>query len=74
MDFEIRKDRKPQGRRALVREQEEYFRLMDQGFSTREAAQLVDADYSRMLNQSQQFHLIGPSATPDLPMRIGVDM
>jgi IS30 family transposase len=41
MDFEIRKDRRPQGSRALVREREEYFRLMDQGFSTREAARIV---------------------------------
>ncbi|MFH8739417.1 hypothetical protein [Streptomyces sp. NPDC017964] len=29
MTFEIRKDRKPQGRRILVPEREEYFRLMD---------------------------------------------
>lgn len=41
MDFEIREGRKPQGPRALVREREEYFRLMDQGFSTREAARIV---------------------------------
>lgn len=27
----------PQGRKALVRERAEYFRLMDQGFSSREA-------------------------------------
>ncbi|PBC92629.1 hypothetical protein BX281_0312 [Streptomyces sp. Ag82_O1-15] len=31
MTFEIRKDRRPQGRKILGREREEYFRLMDQG-------------------------------------------
>lgn len=41
MDFEIRKDRKPQGRRKLIREREEYFRLMDQGLSSREACRIV---------------------------------
>lgn len=42
MAFEIRENRgRPQGRRALVREREEYFRLMDQGLSNREACRIV---------------------------------
>ncbi|MEE1721451.1 IS30 family transposase [Streptomyces sp. JV186] len=42
MDFEIRGNRgRPQGRKALVREREEYFRLMDQGVSSREACRIV---------------------------------
>ncbi|WP_435846298.1 IS30 family transposase [Streptomyces diacarni] len=42
MDFKIRENRdKPQGRRPLVREREEYFRLMDQGLSSREACRVV---------------------------------
>ncbi|WP_131743472.1 IS30 family transposase [Actinomadura roseirufa] len=41
MAFEIRLNRKPQGRKALVREREEYFRLMDQGFSSTEACRIV---------------------------------
>lgn len=41
MDFEVRKDRKPQGRRTLVREREEYFRLMDQGLTSYEACERV---------------------------------
>jgi IS30 family transposase len=41
MAFEIRRNRKPQGRKALVREREEYFRLMDQGFSSTEACRIV---------------------------------
>lgn len=46
MDFEIRQDRgKPQGRRALVREREEYFRLMDQGLTSVEACKIVGINY-----------------------------
>ncbi|AUA10017.1 Integrase core domain protein [Streptomyces malaysiensis subsp. malaysiensis] len=42
MDFKIRENRgEPQGRKALVRERAEYFQLMDQGFSSREACQIV---------------------------------
>jgi transposase, IS30 family len=41
MEFEIRAERKPQGRRKLVHEREEYFRLMDQGLSNKEACRLV---------------------------------
>ena len=39
MDFKIRENRgKAQGRRTLVREREEYFRLMDQGLSSLDGA------------------------------------
>lgn len=42
MDFKIREDRRAsQGRRALVRERSEYFRLMDQGFTNSEACRIV---------------------------------
>ncbi|MCG6495263.1 IS30 family transposase [Kitasatospora sp. A2-31] len=41
MDFEIRRDRKPQGRRKLPGEREEYFRLVRQGYSNKEASRLV---------------------------------
>ncbi|MFJ3646991.1 IS30 family transposase [Streptomyces murinus] len=44
MDFEVRKSRKPQGPRKLVRERAAYFRLMEQGYSTREAARIVGID------------------------------
>jgi IS30 family transposase len=40
MDFEIRKDRKP-GAGKLTRERAAYFQLMEQGYSTREAARIV---------------------------------
>ncbi|MCX4732286.1 hypothetical protein [Streptomyces sp. NBC_01363] len=42
MDFEIRENRgRSQGRKPLVREREEYFRLMEQGLSSREACRAV---------------------------------
>lgn len=42
MDFRIRENRQgAQGRRALVRERAEYFRLMDQGFTNTEACRIV---------------------------------
>ncbi|WP_435834610.1 IS30 family transposase [Streptomyces abikoensis] len=41
MDFEIREERKPQGPRRLVAERAAYFQLMEQGYSTREAARIV---------------------------------
>ncbi|TYC69423.1 acyl-CoA dehydrogenase family protein [Streptomyces sp. CB01881] len=41
MDFEIREDRKPQGRRRLRVEREEYFRLVQQGYSNKEASRRV---------------------------------
>ncbi|MET8639340.1 helix-turn-helix domain-containing protein [Streptomyces sp. NPDC004680] len=41
MDFEIRENRgRPSGKR-LVRERAAYFQLMEQGYSTREAARIV---------------------------------
>ncbi len=42
MDFKIRENRgRSQGRKPLVREREEYFRLMDQGLGSREACRAV---------------------------------
>ncbi|NEA69068.1 IS30 family transposase [Streptomyces sp. SID12488] len=40
MDFEIRKNKKP-GAGKLTRERAAYFQLMEQGYSTREAARIV---------------------------------
>ncbi len=46
MDFKIRENRgKAQGRKILVREREEYFRLMDQGLSSAEACKRVGINY-----------------------------
>ncbi|MEU6864792.1 IS30 family transposase [Streptomyces sp. NPDC046876] len=41
MDFEIREDRQPQGRKRLTREREAYSRLMEQGVSNTEACRIV---------------------------------
>ena len=46
MEFEIRKVRTvAQGRRQLVREREECFRLMDQGLTSYEACRIVGINY-----------------------------
>ncbi|BAU87415.1 transposase, ISlxx5 [Streptomyces laurentii] len=44
MDFEIRENRQPQGRKKLSREREAYSRLMRQGVSNREACRIVGID------------------------------
>ncbi len=44
MDFEIRKDRRPQGAKRLQEEREEYFRLVQQGYSNKEASRRVGID------------------------------
>ncbi|MFI0259905.1 IS30 family transposase [Streptomyces sp. NPDC017056] len=41
MNFEVRKDRRPQGPRRLGAEREEYFRLVQQGYGNKEASRLV---------------------------------
>ncbi|GAA4097381.1 hypothetical protein HNR30_007075 [Nonomuraea soli] len=64
MDFEIRRDRKPQGPRALVRGWEEYFRLMDQGFSPREAARLVGIDVRTGKRRRNGHHSPGQGRKP----------
>ncbi|MDH6711497.1 IS30 family transposase [Kitasatospora sp. MAA19] len=44
MDFEIRKDRTPQGPRKLTRERAAYSQLMQQGYSNKEACRIVGID------------------------------
>lgn len=41
MKFEVRGDRRPQGPKQLHAAREEYFRLVQQGYSIKEAAKLV---------------------------------
>lgn len=41
MDFEIREERRPRGRRKSVAERAAHFQLMKQDYSTREAARIV---------------------------------
>jgi IS30 family transposase len=45
MDFKIRENRQQLGPKPLVREREEYFRLMDQGLSSAEACKIVGINY-----------------------------
>ncbi|MEO3856796.1 hypothetical protein [Acrocarpospora sp. B8E8] len=44
MDFEIRMDRKPQGRKKLTRERVGYFQFMHQGYSSMHARRIVGID------------------------------
>ncbi|MET4640672.1 hypothetical protein ABID95_000372 [Streptomyces atratus] len=44
MDFEMRKDRGPRGRKWLTRERAAYFQLVQQGDSSREACRIVGID------------------------------
>ncbi|WP_225837164.1 hypothetical protein [Streptomyces sp. NK08204] len=44
MDFRIRKDRRPQGRKKLTRERAAYFQLVPQGCSSREACRIMGID------------------------------
>jgi IS30 family transposase len=44
MDFEIRADRTPQGRKKLSREREAYSRLVQQGYSNTAACRIVGVD------------------------------
>ena len=63
MEFEIRKVRTvAQGREKLVREREEYFRLMDQGLSSREACRRVGTRWflgALFASRRRQRHLGG---------------
>jgi transposase, IS30 family len=45
MDFEIRKDRSPQGRKRLARERAAYLDLVRKGVSSREACRIVGINY-----------------------------
>ncbi|SMD20918.1 Homeodomain-like domain-containing protein [Kibdelosporangium aridum] len=45
MDFEIRRDRSPQGARRLVRERAAYLDLVRKGVSSREACRIVGVNY-----------------------------
>ncbi|MFF1847299.1 hypothetical protein ACFVW9_37230 [Streptomyces sp. NPDC058217] len=62
MAFEIRKIRTPQGKKKLAREREEYFRLMEQGVSSREACRIVGIN-----RRTGKRWRTGTNATKDRP-------
>lgn len=66
MDFEIRKDRGPQGRRKLTRERAAYFQLMQQGYSSREACRIVGIDRrtGKKWRNGSHAHIGKKKATP----------
>lgn len=69
MDFEIRKDRMPGGRR-LVRERAAYFQLMEQGYSTREAARIVGINLRTGKRWRNGWHSPSRGSRPVPPIRV----
>jgi hypothetical protein len=74
MDFEIRKDRSRKTGLRPVREREEYFRLMGQGVSSREACQIVGVDRRTGKRWRNGFHFPIPeepskTTAPPCPRR-----
>ncbi|WP_330480026.1 IS30 family transposase [Streptomyces sp. NBC_00724] len=68
MDFEIRKDRGPQGRKKLTRERAAYFQLMQQGYSSREACRIVGIDRrtGKKWRNGSHAHIGKKRATPPI--------
>ncbi|MET7631085.1 helix-turn-helix domain-containing protein, partial [Streptomyces sp. NPDC005499] len=68
MDFEIRKDRGPQGRKKLTRERAAYFQLMQQGYSSREACRIVGIDRrtGKKWRNGSHAHIGKKKATPPI--------
>ncbi|MFC8263296.1 IS30 family transposase [Streptomyces sp. NPDC057291] len=70
MDFEIREGRsKPSGKR-LVRERAAYFQLMEQGYSTREAARLIGINLRTGKRWRNGWHSPSRGQRPVPPVRI----
>ena len=68
MDFEIREERGPQGRRKLVAERATYFQLMEQGYSTREAARIVGINLRTGKRWRNGWHSPGKGQKPTPPI------
>jgi transposase, IS30 family len=68
MDFEIREDRRPQGRKKLTRERAAYFQLMQRGLSSREACRIVGIDVrtGKKWRNGQHSPGIGKKAVPPI--------
>ncbi|WP_326779299.1 IS30 family transposase [Streptomyces sp. NBC_01445] len=69
MDFEIRKNRVPGGKR-LVRERAAYFQLMEQGYSTREAARIIGINLRTGKRWRNGWHSPPGGRRPVPPVRI----
>jgi IS30 family transposase len=71
MDFEVRKVRKAQGSRKLRREREEYFRLMQLGYSNKEACQVVGINLRTgrewRNGRTSPNRIVAPALTPRTP-------
>ncbi|MER7670692.1 IS30 family transposase [Kitasatospora sp. NPDC096128] len=69
MDFEIRKDRTPQGPRKLTQERAAYSRLMQQGYSNKEACRIVGIDVRTGQKWRNGRKPTGTQRTALLPLR-----
>jgi IS30 family transposase len=68
MDFQIRADRGPQGRKKLVRERVAYFALMEQGYSSAEACRLVGINHRTGKKWRNGHHAPGQGRRPVPPI------
>lgn len=68
MDFEIRKSRRPQGRKKLTRERTAYFQLMRQGYNNREACRIVGIDRRTGMKWRNGHHSPGKAGKPKPPI------
>ncbi|TCO56807.1 IS30 family transposase [Actinocrispum wychmicini] len=68
MGYEIRADRKPQGRKKLTRERAAYFQLMQQGYSNREACRIVGVNprTGKVWRNGRHAHKGLPKASPPI--------
>jgi IS30 family transposase len=68
MDHQIRENRKPQGRKKLTAEREAYFRLMQQGYSNKEACRIVGINprTGKVWRNGRHAHKGMPKAVPPI--------
>jgi len=69
MDYQIRKDRGPQGRKKLTAERAAYFQLMQQGYSNREACRIVGINprTGKVWRNGRNAHKGLARSTPPIP-------
>ena len=70
MDFEVRKDRGPQGRKKLTRERAAYFQLVQQGYSSREACRIVGINLRTGKKWRNGHHSPGGNKKPRPPISL----
>ncbi|OEJ21620.1 hypothetical protein AS594_39525 [Streptomyces agglomeratus] len=67
MDFEIRENRGAGGGKRLARERAAHFQLVEQGYSTREAARIIDTNLRTGKRWHNGWHTPRSSKTAERP-------